>query len=126
MNTLPSAFPLVRNLAIMASAGTGKTYQLSMRFIALLLIGVKPEEIAALTFSRKAAGEILEDIVSNLMRLIREKNKRDQAVADGFIPSGTTPQQLSGVLRGILSCRHKLHIETNDSFLFQIVQAAPA
>ena len=127
MNTIPTApFPFVQNLAIMASAGTGKTYQLSMRFIALLLTGAKPEEIAALTFSRKAAGEILEDIVSNLMKLIREEKKRDQAVKDGFIPSGTTRQQLSRVLRDILSCRNKLHIETNDSFLFQIVQAAPA
>lgn len=126
MNTRPAPFPFVQNLAIMASAGTGKTYQLSMRFITLLLLGAKPEEIAALTFSRKAAGEILEDIVSNLMDLIREQGKLEKAISEGFIPPGTTTKQLSGVLSDILSCRHKLHIETNDSFLFQIVQAAPA
>ena len=120
----PSGF--VQNLAIMASAGTGKTYQLAMRFISLLLAGAGPEEIAALTFSRKAAGEILEKIVSLLSELIRKEDKRCEAVKDGFIPPGTTPEQLSRVLRGILSCRNKLHIETNDSFLFQIIQAAPA
>ena len=118
--------PFIKNLAIMASAGTGKTYQLAMRFISLLLSGAKPEEIAALTFSRKAAGEILEKIVSLLLELIRREDKRCEAVKNGFIPPGTTADQLSRVLRDILSCRHKLHIETNDSFLFQIIQAAPA
>ena len=110
----------------MASAGTGKTYQLAMRCISLLLAGAKPEEIAALTFSRKAAGEILEKIVSILLELIRKEGKRDEAVKDGFIPPETSAEQLSRVLRSILACRNKLHIETNDSFLFQIIQTAPA
>ena len=39
------------NLAIMASAGTGKTYSLAMRYITLLKLGVEPEEIVAMTFT---------------------------------------------------------------------------
>ena len=124
MNT--QTLPFTKNLAIMASAGTGKTYQLAMRCISLLLAGAKPEEIAAITFSRKAAGEILEKIVSILLELIQKENKRDEAVKAGFIPPGTSPDQLALVLRALLACRNKLHIETNDSFLFQIIQAAPA
>ena len=124
MNT--QTLPFTKNLAIMASAGTGKTYQLAMRCISLLLAGAKPEEIAALTFSRKAAGEILEKIVSILSELIRKAGKRDEAVKAGFIPAGTSAEQLALVLRALLACRSKLHIETNDSFLFQIIQAAPA
>lgn len=42
---------------ISASAGTGKTYQLASRYIALLMLGVNPEKIIALTFTKKAAGE---------------------------------------------------------------------
>ncbi len=42
---------------IMASAGSGKTYRLSNRIISLLLQGVDPQRLIALTFTRKAAGE---------------------------------------------------------------------
>ena len=48
------------HLVIRASAGTGKTYQLALRFIGLLAAGAGPEEILATTFTRKAAGEILD------------------------------------------------------------------
>ncbi|MBR6576540.1 MAG: UvrD-helicase domain-containing protein, partial [Akkermansia sp.] len=49
-----------------ASAGTGKTYQLASRYIALLVLGVRPEEIIALTFTRKAAGEFRNRILHAL------------------------------------------------------------
>ncbi len=49
-----------------ASAGTGKTYQLASRYIALLVLGVSPEEIIALTFTRKAAGEFRNRILQAL------------------------------------------------------------
>lgn len=51
---------------IAASAGTGKTYQLASRYITLLLLGAKPEEIIALTFTRKAAGEFRNRILHAL------------------------------------------------------------
>ena len=43
---------------IRASAGSGKTYQLSSRYIRLLFHGAPPPSILATTFTRKAAGEI--------------------------------------------------------------------
>ena len=46
------------NLLIRASAGTGKTFQLSNRFIRLLNSGALADEILASTFTRKAAAEI--------------------------------------------------------------------
>ena len=51
---------------IAASAGTGKTYQLASRYIALLVLGARPEEIIALTFTRKAAGEFRNRILHAL------------------------------------------------------------
>ena len=48
---------------IRASAGTGKTYQLSNRFLTLLVGGVPLDQILATTFTRKAAGEILERVM---------------------------------------------------------------
>ena len=52
--------------AISASAGSGKTFQLAHRYIELMARGVNPDRIIALTFSRKAAGEIFDSVVKYL------------------------------------------------------------
>ena len=46
------------HLMIRASAGAGKTYALSNRYLKLLYQGAEPAAILASTFTRKAAGEI--------------------------------------------------------------------
>lgn len=51
---------------IAASAGTGKTYQLTSRFVALLALGAAPEKMIALTFTNKAAGEFRNRIFQTL------------------------------------------------------------
>lgn len=51
---------------IAASAGTGKTYQLTSRFVALLALGARPEKMIALTFTKKAAGEFRNRIFQAL------------------------------------------------------------
>ena len=62
----PNRLPALGNLIIRASAGTGKTFQLSNRFLALLRQGVPSESILATTFTRKAAGEILDRVIGRL------------------------------------------------------------
>jgi ATP-dependent helicase/nuclease subunit A len=54
------------NVALEASAGTGKTKVLVDRYVNLLRAGVDPSEILALTFTRKAAAEMRERIVATL------------------------------------------------------------
>ena len=51
---------------IRASAGSGKTFQLTNRYLALLAAGVDPGAILATTFTRKAAGEILDRVLVRL------------------------------------------------------------
>ncbi len=48
------------NLALEASAGTGKTFQLAMRVAGMLLTGVAPRDILCLTFTKKATAEMKE------------------------------------------------------------------
>lgn len=58
--------PLVSGNLIAASAGTGKTYQLTSRYLALMAMGVDPATIVALTFTKKAAGEFRNRIFKDL------------------------------------------------------------
>lgn len=60
-----SQYSIVSN-CIAASAGTGKTYRLVSRYIALLCLGERPDALIALTFTNKAAGEFRNRILDAL------------------------------------------------------------
>ncbi len=51
------------NLALEASAGTGKTFQLAMRVATMILTGAAPRDILCLTFTKKATAEMKERII---------------------------------------------------------------
>ena len=58
---------LDKNLMILASAGSGKTYQLGNRVVGMIReLEADPERIVALTFTRKAAGEFSDSILQKL------------------------------------------------------------
>jgi ATP-dependent helicase/nuclease subunit A len=55
-----------QNVVLEASAGTGKTRVLVERYVNLLLAGVDPDNILAITFTRKAAAEMRQRIIQRL------------------------------------------------------------
>ena len=87
----------VPSTLILASAGTGKTYALSSRYIDLLERGVSPSRILATTFTRQAAGEILDRV---LLRLLEGRNV--------------------GAMRAMLQGIDRVRVSTLDSLFSQI------
>ena len=69
-------------LAVRASAGSGKTYELTTRYIALLRAGAAPESILAATFTRKAAGEILDRVLRRLAAAANDERERAALARD--------------------------------------------
>jgi ATP-dependent helicase/nuclease subunit A len=57
---------MLKSLIVAAPAGSGKTEELSRRYIDLLKEGVTPERILTLTFTEKAAAEMKERILKRL------------------------------------------------------------
>ncbi|RDU58548.1 RecB-like helicase [Helicobacter sp. MIT 99-5507] len=64
-------------LSIKASAGSGKTFSLTSRFIYLLFSGAKASEILALTFTIKARDEMQERILKTLHTLSKSNDSFD-------------------------------------------------
>jgi ATP-dependent helicase/nuclease subunit A len=76
-----------RNVALEASAGTGKTRVLVDRYVRLLEAGVAPRNILALTFTRKAAAEMRRRVMATLRQRQRDGSmppERWRDIRDAF------------------------------------------
>jgi len=121
MNTACS----IRSAAMAASAGTGKTFALSSRYLALLAGGADPASIVALTFTRKAAGEILARILTRLAQAAasaKEFADLNRHLADGGLPEFASHAAAQAALHALVHALPGLRIGTLDSFFLQILR----
>lgn len=107
---------------IRASAGSGKTYELSSRYIGLLARGEKPERILATTFTRKAAGEIQGRVFNRLAEAVLSETAARNLAEDIELPSFSKRDALSS-LRRLIASQHRLNICTLDSFFVSIAKS---
>ncbi len=108
--------------AYSASAGSGKTFALSVRYISLLFMGVEPSSILAATFTNKAASEMKQRVISLLIHL----EERDAELLAISQQTGFTKEELLNrqpeVLELFLSSSN--FIVTLDSFFTSILRSA--
>lgn len=89
------------HVVLEASAGTGKTRVLVDRYLALLAAGVDPRHILAITFTRKAAAEMRERIVTDLQA------------------------RFPGVWQGLRDRADEIAVSTIDAFCFSLLREFP-
>lgn len=109
---------------IFASAGSGKTFALTTRFIRLLALGVAPERIVALTFTRKAAGEFFGEILKRLAEAAAEETKAARLAKDVGQPA-LARADFGRLLRGAVRAMHRLNLGTLDGFFARVVRSFP-
>ena len=110
------------DIVIRASAGTGKTYQLASRFLQLLDADVAPESILAATFTRKAAGEILERILLTLARAASDDDERAK-LASVIASPQLTSERCRELLAKLTRRLHRLQVGTLDSFFAKLASS---
>ena len=116
---------------VLASAGTGKTYQLANHFAGLLAAGVAPERILATTFTRKAAGEILDRVLARLAEAAAEGPEGERARADlnrtaravsPAIEDELSAEYCRSILATLLRRIDRFQVRTLDSFFVALAR----
>jgi len=112
------AFEADTNFVVQAAAGSGKTTSLVARIVALVRQGVPIEDIAAITFTRKAAGEMSDRLAAELERaqeILRETDPRDGHV-------GVQRERIQRALDGMTGA----FIGTIHAFCARLLRERPA
>lgn len=125
------------NEMILASAGSGKTWQLTNRYIALMALQLRsdqevaPERILAATFTKKAAGEFFDSILVKLATAASDPKEAAALAADRDDPlapvlATLAPADYTRLLRVFIERMPRLFLGTLDSFFANLLRAFPA
>ena len=121
-----TALDTTNSYIVDAPAGAGKTELLTQRFLALLARVDEPEEVVALTFTRKAAAEMRDRIMASL-------RAATQPVSDDTPPHKKETHQLAlGVLKQnnlrewqLLDQPGRLRVMTLDALSMSLARQMP-
>lgn len=127
-----------RSVAVEACAGAGKTWMLVSRMLRALLDGqTKPHEILAITFTKKAAGEMRERLYEWLEQFAHaddetlEKELKSRGVLSNFEDKNGLQaneygrKQLSNLYRQVLANGRPVQIRTFHSWFAALLRSAP-
>lgn len=114
-------------LALKASAGSGKTFALSLRFVYLLFCGANPHQILTLTFTKKASDEMYHRIHQHLQILKDSLKNGDYAqkiIYQELIKEGLTHQDITDRMLNVYEefAQSKPRIMTIDAFFHFVLK----
>lgn len=124
-----AALDPARSAVVEACAGSGKTWLLASRIVRLLLAGVPPAEILAITFTRKAAREIEERVVDWLRELaVASDDTVRRFLVERDVASASDPATLAcarGLYERVTTAQPGLAVNTFHGWFLQLVAVAP-
>ena len=118
-----------RSVAVEACAGAGKTWMLVSRILRALLEGCAAHEILAITFTKKAAGEMrqrLNDWLEEFSQATPEKLEQE-LLTRGLSPQATRDlcEPLRNLYETLLAAGRPVQIRTFHSWFAALLRAAP-
>src|SRR5690606_7324908 len=119
-----AAIDPTRSFLIQAPAGSGKTELLTDRILALLATVNRPEEIVAITFTRKAASEMHARVLAKL-KAGQGPQPEEPYKLRGWQLARTVLQRDQGLGWDLLAYPARPSIRTIDSFCTWLVRAMP-
>ena len=117
----------MHSVVVEACAGSGKTWLLASRIVRLLLSGIKPGEILAITFTRKAAREIEERIMSWLRELATGSDRQvtEFLKLRGVDPDAQMLHTTRNLYEQVLIAQPGLTVNTFHGWFLQLIASAP-
>jgi len=109
-----------RSVIVQAPAGSGKTTLLVERYLALLGVVEEPEEILAITFTRKAAAEMRERVLRFLEPGFETDEPHEQAAVDKARAIAAKVERWN-----LAANPQRLMIRTIDSFSHYLARTMP-
>jgi len=114
-----------RSFIVQAPAGSGKTELLTQRFLRLLAVVERPEEIVAITFTRKAAGEMRDRILAAL-RMGAAATPPEETHRHGtWLLARAARAQDEALGWGLLENPRRLRVETIDALNAWLARQLP-
>jgi len=120
---------MLNNIILKASAGTGKTYRLSLEFIANLVRGVNYKNIVVMTFTKKATAEIKERIFDFLYQIAFDKGngaELEKNLKEIYKFDNLNKKELQNIYFEMIKNKEDIRISTIDRFTNQIFKNAIA
>jgi ATP-dependent exoDNAse (exonuclease V) beta subunit len=114
-----------RSFIVQAPAGSGKTELLTQRTLALLSTVQDPEEVLAITFTRKAAAEMRSRIVQALQRARNKETPQAEHARTTLELAGRVLEQSHRLGWDLQSSPARLRIQTIDSLCASLVSRMP-
>ncbi len=114
-----------RSFIVQAPAGSGKTELLTQRYLALLAHVNTPEEVIAITFTRKAAGEMRDRILQSLHKAQQESEPDKDHERSTWVLARKVLERDQAQDWNIVSHPARLRIQTIDSLCAALTQQLP-